>query len=257
MPLQELAVLKGVSLTLLRNLTNKQSRHPAFGGKPMPFVKEAHRWARRGTVITRIVVKARGSTVDKYLTWRDRKATPVEWLGRELSAGPKWRADVIAAAANAGFSVSPIQCAARELGVRSQRSNNDAHRSVTGTFAKGSGRTCAQWSLPDHIAAKYGDTGQQPAAEVEKIAADARAKSDPADKIMDNAARERAYLSPRDLADEFGVPFDALRMRLNRFRGQNHKGWIENPNRGSREPEFLYQVKAIQMIVHELQPKRP
>ncbi|MCH8852367.1 MAG: hypothetical protein IID41_06890 [Planctomycetes bacterium] len=164
LPLQILADLKDVHLGTLRKLTNKQNRltkkpnrHPAFDNKPMPSVKESYNWFRNdGTVrMTRTVVKATPRNVDIYLDWYARKhPSTIEFVGRALSTGTKWRADVIADAKKAGFAAVTVDRAYRQLGGHSERSNSAA-RSAAGKFMKGSARRCARWSLPEPVAAKY------------------------------------------------------------------------------------------------------
>lgn len=66
------------------------------------------------------------------------------------------------------------------------------------------------------------------------------------------ATADDSFLSPRKLAEIFGVPADALRSRLNRWRRRNHTGWIEVEERGSREPRYLYRVGAIRHIIDAL-----
>ncbi|NUQ10078.1 MAG: hypothetical protein HUU24_13565 [Phycisphaerae bacterium] len=65
---------------------------------------------------------------------------------------------------------------------------------------------------------------------------------------------DAAFLSPRALADAFGIPnkADALRTRLNRWRKTNHNGWVENADRSGTEPKFTYHVGAVRHIVEAL-----
>jgi hypothetical protein len=62
-----------------------------------------------------------------------------------------------------------------------------------------------------------------------------------------------SHLSPAKLAAMLDVPADALRTRLNRWRSQNHTGWIENPDRGPREAKYLYRVGSVRSIIAALQ----
>lgn len=66
------------------------------------------------------------------------------------------------------------------------------------------------------------------------------------------AISDDSHLSPAKLAELFSVPFDALRKRLERWRETNHAGWIENPERGPREAQYLYRVGAVQGIIDAL-----
>ncbi len=61
-----------------------------------------------------------------------------------------------------------------------------------------------------------------------------------------------SHFSPAKLAEVFGVPADALRTRLNRWRETHHDGWIENPERGPREPKYLYRVGSVRPIIDDL-----
>lgn len=58
-----------------------------------------------------------------------------------------------------------------------------------------------------------------------------------------------ALMSPTKLAEVFGVNSDALRKRLERFRKNNHKGWIENTERKPKEAQFLYRVGTVRHII--------
>lgn len=77
--------------------------------------------------------------------------------------------------------------------------------------------------------------------------ADAPAASPTAPTVDDES-----HFSPAKLAEVFGVPADALRTRLNRWRETHHDGWIENPERGPREPKYLYRVGSVRSIIEDL-----
>lgn len=66
-------------------------------------------------------------------------------------------------------------------------------------------------------------------------------------------AHDDSLLSPVRLAAAFGVNADALRTRLNRWRRRHHEGWIENTERGPREPQYLYRVGTVRHIIRALQ----
>lgn len=65
-------------------------------------------------------------------------------------------------------------------------------------------------------------------------------------------------LSAKELAAEHGVPYDALRTRLDRWRRNNGAGWIEvsESERGPRDPKFLYEVAAVQSVIDEMKSKQ-
>ena len=60
---------------------------------------------------------------------------------------------------------------------------------------------------------------------------------------------DESHLAPSRLAALFDVPADALRSRLNRWRAQNAAGWIENPDRSSRDSKYLYRVGAVRHLI--------
>jgi len=63
---------------------------------------------------------------------------------------------------------------------------------------------------------------------------------------------EEAFYTHFRLAEIFGVPKDALRKRLDRYREHNLNGWKENEDRRPREPRHLYRLKDIRGIIDEL-----
>lgn len=73
-----------------------------------------------------------------------------------------------------------------------------------------------------------------------------------ADEVAPPDVADDSYLSPNKLAQVFGVPADALRCRLNRWRAKNHGDWMENPDRRPREPKYLYKVGAARPIIQAL-----
>ncbi len=68
-----------------------------------------------------------------------------------------------------------------------------------------------------------------------------------------------AMMSPGQLALAFGVPAEPLRGRLRRWRAKNRNagGWIENTKRAPREPQYLYRVGAVLVVIEDLQKKAP
>ena len=66
------------------------------------------------------------------------------------------------------------------------------------------------------------------------------------------AVSDDALLTSTKLAETFGVPADALRSRLNRWRKTHHNGWIENTERGPRDAKYLYCVGAVRTVIDDL-----
>lgn len=65
--------------------------------------------------------------------------------------------------------------------------------------------------------------------------------------------QDEALMTPATMAETFGVNAEALRSRLNRWRKKNHDGWIENKERGPRQPQYLYRVGAVRHLIDALQ----
>jgi hypothetical protein len=63
---------------------------------------------------------------------------------------------------------------------------------------------------------------------------------------------DEAPLSPAKLAEVFGVPPEALRKRLERFRHGHHDGFVEVADRKPHEPQFLYRVKDVRPIMDDM-----
>jgi hypothetical protein len=65
-----------------------------------------------------------------------------------------------------------------------------------------------------------------------------------------------AMMGPGCLAAKYGVPQPALEKRLERWRNahpqESGKGWIEAPDRGPRQPKYLYRVSAVLPIIEDL-----
>jgi hypothetical protein len=66
----------------------------------------------------------------------------------------------------------------------------------------------------------------------------------------------RELLSCGDLAKKFGVPKDALRKRLERFRAESGRGYETVENRGRRQAQYLYYFDAVEGIISELKNVR-
>lgn len=58
-----------------------------------------------------------------------------------------------------------------------------------------------------------------------------------------------AMLPSARLAELFGVDAEALRKRLERWRKSHGDGWIENTERNSRQPQYLYRVGAVRSVI--------
>lgn len=63
---------------------------------------------------------------------------------------------------------------------------------------------------------------------------------------------EHAWYTHVRLAEIFGVPKEALRRRLDRFRERNLNCWKDNEDRRIREPRYLYKLKDVRAIIDEL-----
>jgi hypothetical protein len=62
-------------------------------------------------------------------------------------------------------------------------------------------------------------------------------------------------LTARDIAKRFAVPLEALRKRLERFRGDSDRGWKIAENRTTRSPRYVYLISAVWDIIEDL--RRP
>lgn len=68
------------------------------------------------------------------------------------------------------------------------------------------------------------------------------------------------WLTPGELAETHGLPLDALRKRLERYRKKTMDGWKETGNRKSREARFVFNVEMARPIIDAMkagQRKRP
>lgn len=64
-----------------------------------------------------------------------------------------------------------------------------------------------------------------------------------------------ARLSPRELAERYGVGVDALTKRLERWRYKHDDGFIEVSNPAQNEPKYLYDESAVMLIINDLKAK--
>lgn len=64
-----------------------------------------------------------------------------------------------------------------------------------------------------------------------------------------------AFLAPRDMARTFGLPYEALKKRLERFRRKNHNGWIQNMDARNNEAGYTFQVSAVMPIIAAMRKK--
>jgi len=67
-----------------------------------------------------------------------------------------------------------------------------------------------------------------------------------------NSTETRPMLSAPDLAAKHGVPKNALRKRLERWRLNQDSGWIENGDPCLGEPTYLYSESAVLPIIDAL-----
>lgn len=63
---------------------------------------------------------------------------------------------------------------------------------------------------------------------------------------------DTAAMSVADIANRFGVPREALRKRLERFRRTHVDCVIEASNPAARSPRFLYRVAAVRSVIESL-----
>jgi hypothetical protein len=79
-----------------------------------------------------------------------------------------------------------------------------------------------------------------------------RPEGGPARSPLDAKGHDDSHLSPGKLAEIFDVPAEPLRTRLNRWRKHNNTGWIENPDRGSRDAKYWYRLGSVRHIIEKL-----
>jgi hypothetical protein len=92
-----------------------------------------------------------------------------------------------------------------------------------------------------------GEPGEVGRLDWEKKTAPPAPPTPPADETEDNA-----WLSHKDIATRFGVPHDALKKRLARWRRANLEGWNEVSDPRPREAWHLYRVGAVRPIIEDL-----
>jgi len=70
-------------------------------------------------------------------------------------------------------------------------------------------------------------------------------------RSSETASNGLGLRSACDLAREYGLPHEALRKRLRRWRKRNDGGWIEvrDSERRSNQPKFLYRPEAVAEVV--------
>jgi len=63
------------------------------------------------------------------------------------------------------------------------------------------------------------------------------------------------FLSARDIADKWGLDYERLRKKLERWRSKNTAGadFIEAEDTQPGSPQFLYRIGAIRSIIESLQ----
>jgi hypothetical protein len=62
----------------------------------------------------------------------------------------------------------------------------------------------------------------------------------------------QAWLTARAIATRFGLPLDALRKRLQRYRQDSDRGWKTAENRTARTEKYLYLVSSIWHIIEAM-----
>ncbi len=79
-------------------------------------------------------------------------------------------------------------------------------------------------------------------------------QTEPKDTKAPASIEDHSRLSAAEVASKYGIPFPALESRLRRYRAKNPGGggWNECENAKSREPRFLYSVRAIWPIIQDL-----
>jgi hypothetical protein len=64
-----------------------------------------------------------------------------------------------------------------------------------------------------------------------------------------------AKMSPRNLAEKYGVGAEALRKRLDRWRYAHDAGYVEVSNPPRNEPKYLYDESAVMSVIEVLKAK--
>ncbi|GMV79774.1 MAG: hypothetical protein AMXMBFR7_09580 [Planctomycetota bacterium] len=73
---------------------------------------------------------------------------------------------------------------------------------------------------------------------------------------LSEGSPSNGYFSSTDLAMRHGLDSEALRKRLERWRKENGEGWIETPNRKSRQPAATYQESAVWAVLKALKARK-
>lgn len=66
------------------------------------------------------------------------------------------------------------------------------------------------------------------------------------------------FMTPRDIAKRFRIPYDRLRKRLERWRRASmlaEGSYIENPDALPNQAKYCYNLRAVEPIIRELQGK--
>ena len=66
----------------------------------------------------------------------------------------------------------------------------------------------------------------------------------------------KGLFSPEQLAERYGLPADAVRKRLERYRKHNLDGWVENVERKPREPQYTYDHDAVKHVLDGMVSQR-
>jgi hypothetical protein len=64
-----------------------------------------------------------------------------------------------------------------------------------------------------------------------------------------------AKMSPKELAEKYGVDGGCLRKRLDRWRYDHDTGYIEVSNAAKNEPKYLYDEAAVMPVIENLKDK--
>ncbi len=66
---------------------------------------------------------------------------------------------------------------------------------------------------------------------------------------------EEGMMSVRKYANRFGVSYNSLRKRLDRYRNKNHNGWIQASDSGANGSRYLYAKSVALPIIDDLQAR--
>ena len=102
------------------------------------------------------------------------------------------------------------------------------------------------------VAAMRSTDPESVAAAIEEIAR-AVAQTNPAAGPVEPI---KGLFSPKQLAERYGLPADAVRKRLERYRKHNLDGWVENVERKPREPQYTYDHDAVKHVLDGMVSQR-